>query len=124
MCCADSSSYFQSFDKIEPKEMSFSSLKGRLTCFGVLVEKVCQLPFALFFKGYKTFGRLISSALGALFLLLTAGISSWAREFFIRRMTIFSKDLGDWLLFPVAACTCFVRLLLACTIHPGLYLKY
>lgn len=123
MYFADACSYFQPVERIDPSMLSFGSLKGRLICLGLFIEKLFILPFALFCKSYKTFFRFLAAGIGAALLLLSAGISVQAREFFMRRCTTLSKDLADWVLFPIAAATCFVRLLLSCTVHPALYLK-
>ncbi len=103
--------------------LGFSSFKGRLICLSLLAEKVFLLPFALFCKAYKTCFRLFAAALGTCLFLMSAGISKRAREFYLRRWKALSKDLADWVLFPIAAAACFIRLLLSCTIHPALYLK-
>lgn len=123
MYFADACSYFQPVESIEPRVLSFGSFEGRLICLSLFIEKLFMLPLVLFCKSYKTLFRLLAASVGAAFLILSAGISVRAREFFIRRWAVLSKDLADWVLFPIAAATCFVRLLLSSTIHPALYLK-
>lgn len=123
MYFADSFSYFQSVEVVEPGMLSFGSFRGRFACLSILIKKLLYLPLALLCKSCKTFFRLLAAVLGGGLLIFTVGISVKAREFFVRRWVALSKDLIDWTLFPLAVLTCLVRLLLSCTVHPALYLR-
>lgn len=116
-------SYFRSSLEINPQLMRFNSLKGRLVCLGTFFNKLLALPFVLFSKVYKTFLRVCGIAITAALLLLTLGASERIRELFIRRSSKLAADLTGWLLLPLAALTCFARLLLAFTVHPALYFR-
>ena len=120
----DSDSYFQVADAVEPGMMRFGSIRGRMTCLGSLIEKLLVLPLALFCKAYKTVFRVAGFAFSAALVLASLGISTSARELFVRRTVSLSKDFTDWLLLPLAMTTCLMRLALAFTVHPALYFKY
>jgi hypothetical protein len=124
MNSAESKFYFGILEEIiaDPEWGRFRSVRGRLVCFALFIKRLLVLPFALGFKAYKTIFRLIGVLLGALFVLLTLGISENARNFFLRRASYLSKDFMDWLLLPFALITCLIRLGLASLFHPGLVL--
>ncbi len=98
-----------------------NTFAGRLLCVKDFLKRVATLPFALLYKVYRTLGKGVGVAFSALFVLLTVGSSPAAREFFLRRITAFTKDLADWIFFPFAVVGCFLRLLMALAIHPTFY---
>lgn len=120
-CCVDSNFYFHPSDEVDPKNVRFESLRGRLRCFASFVQKLISLPFALFCKSYKTFLRFCCVGYSAIYLLFTLGMSTKAQEFFSKRARCLANDLADWILFPFAVVTCLLRLILGTLIHPALY---
>lgn len=106
------------------KDLSrFGSLQGRFECFKVLVQKILYLPFGLFFKFFITFVRAIGVLVGFAGLALRFRKFPSAKEFFIQRFVMFSRDIADWLALPFTLFYGLVRLLLGCIVHPALYFQ-
>lgn len=121
---AESQSFFESSCEVADVKFSdFESIRGRARCLFILLEKVIVLPFALFFKLYKTSFRFLGLALSASLLLVTLGASVGIREFFVRRVCSIARDFADWILYPFAVFSCFSKLILAAFVHPGLYFQ-
>ena len=119
---AESQTFFDHCCEVaDGKLADFQSMRGRLRCFLVLLEKISILPFALLYKLYKTSFRFAGLLLSGILLLLTLGTSPGAREFFVRRISSLACDLADWVLYPFAIFSCFSKLLLAALVHPALY---
>lgn len=100
---ADSSSYFEA---PVPSQ-------DRFLCIKAFLALLVLLPFVLGFKLIKSFFRVVGVFLGVSFFILTLGMSFNIHEFLIRRVSLFSSDLADWLLFPFAILSCCLRLLWA-----------
>lgn len=98
-----------------------NSLPARVVCLKDFLKKCLILPFALLNKAYKTCYRTVGVCFGAILVLITVGSSPTAREFFVERIACLAKDLADWILFPIAIFTCFIKLLMALLLHPVFY---
>lgn len=121
---AESQSFFDSAcEAVDVKLSDFESIRGRARCLFILLEKLIVLPFALFFKVYKTSFRVLGLALSITLLLVSLGTSIGIREFFIRRVSALARDLADWILYPFAVFSCFSKLFLAALVHPGIYFQ-
>jgi hypothetical protein len=95
--------------------------KRRLFCFSSFLQKLLIIPFALFYKGFKSLFRAFGVLMGFSSLFITLGVSPAARRFFLKRMEMMGSDLGDWVLLPFAVFLCLFRLILASTVAPRLY---
>lgn len=102
---------------------NFRSIRGRMLCFKILLQKITFLPFALFFKALMTFFRTIAFAMGAIVFIATLGSSEKAQEVFARRGTSLAKDLADWITFPFVVGAGLFRLLLGSTLTPAVYFQ-
>ncbi len=111
----------QSFFEIASGPQLENTFPSRLLCLKDFGKRVLLFPFALLYKACKTALRGVGVCFGALLVLMTVGSSGTARAFFVERISIFAKDLADWLLLPFALITCFFRLLLALFLHPNFY---
>jgi len=107
----------------EPSFAEFSSIRGRVFCFVSFFKKIFLLPFAIIYKAIKTAFRATSIIIGFSLVLFSLGLSEEARRFFIRRISLFAFDIGDWLLFPLAIIVFFFRHIFAIVIHPRIHLK-
>lgn len=122
---ANSRYFFESTAEIGDAGWSeFQSVRGRVRCFILFFGKIWILPFALLYKFYKTFFRVVGLFLGAGLLLATLGTSGSAREFFLRRVSFAANDFADWVLYPFAILVYYGKLLLAASIHPALYFRF
>jgi hypothetical protein len=97
--------------------------QSRLFCLKDFLKKVALLPFSLLFKACKTFFRIVGVFFATALLFISLGTSESGRVFFTGRVSSLSKDLADWVLFPLAIFSCFFRLALAFIVHPSLYFK-
>ena len=111
----------QSFFEISNRPQVENTLDARLMCLKDFLKKCAVFPFALLVEVLKTLWRGVGVCFGALLIVITLASSSGARAFFIERVSIFAKDLADWILMPFALIVCFFRLILAFVIHPNLY---
>jgi hypothetical protein len=85
--------------------------KGRLSYLKEFCIHISLLPFALVFKLYKTFFNLLGVLTSVLAVLLSLGLSVFARDWFAGRMIKLAKDISDWFLWPVSVVVCLLRLL-------------
>ena len=102
-------SYSQAFFELS----SQLDVRKRSFCLKEFLKKISILPFALFFKIYKTFFRLVGVGLSGVFVALSLGLSVSAREWFVLRITEFAKDLSDWFLWPLSILAYLIRLILS-----------
>lgn len=100
-----SQAFFELSDDFQPRR--------RLHCAVDFLKKLSIIPFALFFKAYKTFFRVVGVGLSASLMLLTLGLSVSAREWFVLRMVELAKDVTDWVLWPFSIAAYLTRLLVA-----------
>ncbi len=118
----------KSFFELDPFLFSANQIansrKGRFFCFFLLLKKIGILPFALLGKGIKTSFRVFGIVLGFSSILLSLGLSSSSRNFFKERMEALAADISDWIVYPFGIAICLIRLILAITIHPRIYLNY
>lgn len=111
------------YDEFQSEMRGFRSLNGRLYCFKAFLQKILFLPFAILFKAIMTFFRAIGLLLSIALVIGSFGASIGAREFFFRRVLFFSRDLAEWVLFPLIIILDLFRLLLGCTLHPAVYFR-
>lgn len=117
MYCTTSKEFFEISDHIQQP----NTLKARFLCLKDFLKRCLVFPFALVMKACKTVVRAVGICLSLVFVLITLGSYSRAREAFVNRVSSFAKDLADWFLLPIAIVVCFFRLILAILIHPKLY---
>lgn len=119
-------SYFSEFSSgvFHPEMGGFRSLQGRFYCFKLLIQKIVTLPFVLAFKVCLTFCRGAGLLIGLVLLIVTFGASTGSREFFLRRVLFFAKDIAEWVLLPFSLALGFFKLLFGCTLHPSLYFRF
>lgn len=117
MYCTTSKDFFEISDHIQQP----NTLRARFLCLKDFFKRCLVFPFALVVKALKTVVRAASICLGLMFVLITLGSYSRAREVFVNRVSVLAKDLADWFLLPFAIVACFCRLILAILIHPKLY---
>lgn len=101
----------------------FGSIRGRMLCFKMFLQKFTFLPFALLFKVLMTFFRMIAFAAGAIMFIATLGSSEKAQEVFSNRVSMLAKDLADWIKFPFVVGVGLFRLLLGSTLTPAVYFQ-
>ncbi len=101
-----------------PKYSDFFSLKGRFITLLGLGKKILILPFALFFKVYKSFFKIIKVLATLTYVFLTLGLSKDTRRNFAEKLSFLGKDLADWIIFPLALFIFLLRHLLGATLHP------
>ncbi|MDE3045040.1 MAG: hypothetical protein KGJ02_00115 [Verrucomicrobiota bacterium] len=109
---------------VNPEVTEFKSIKGRLSAFLNLLDKLALVPLAFFYKLYKSFFCCLRVGVGAIGLFLTFGMAPLIREFFVEHVSLLARDLADWVLWPMAVLTCLGRLLLATLVHPALYFGF
>lgn len=107
----------------QPGIADFDSLRGRGLALRNFFAKLCLVPFAFLYKIYRTAVSCLAVGLSIFLLVLTLCGSQKAREFFIRRVSNFSQEIADWVLWPIAVVFCLMRLLMASVLHPALYFK-
>ncbi len=100
-----SQTFFELSDDFYPRR--------RMQCVKDFFKKVVILPFALFFKVYKTFFRVAGVCLSGGLMLVTLGVSVSVREWFVLRMGELGKDLTDWFIWPFSIAAYLTRLLIA-----------
>lgn len=111
----------QSFFEIANVGYLDNSFQGRLLCLKDFLKRCALLPLALLGKSYTTFFRTLSVCFGACLVLVTVGNSPIARAWFVGGTAKLAKDLADWVLLPIALCSCCVRLIIALSFHPIFY---
>ncbi|OGN64249.1 MAG: hypothetical protein A3E80_01085 [Chlamydiae bacterium RIFCSPHIGHO2_12_FULL_49_9] len=116
---SESQAFFDIFSHSEWVRCS----QSRLFCLKDFLKKVALLPFSLLFKVCKTFFRMVGVVMAAALLFISLGATESGRVFFMERVSSLSKDLADWVLFPLAIFSCCFRLALAFIIHPSLYFR-
>jgi hypothetical protein len=105
----------------QPKVAAFGSMQGRILALGCFFKTLFSIPIAFAYKAYKTVLSFLGVGFGLTALILTLCSSLSVREFFVKKFTQLAKELADWILWPIAAFLCLVRLLLAASVHPALY---
>lgn len=102
----------------DPSLRKFSSVKARGYCLVQLVKKSLFLPIFLIAKALVSVLRAGGVVLGAFFVIVSFRSSEKAERFFLRRLSFFARDLGDWILAPLTIIKTFGSLLLglACPI--------
>ncbi|PIS02261.1 MAG: hypothetical protein COT85_06205 [Chlamydiae bacterium CG10_big_fil_rev_8_21_14_0_10_42_34] len=111
----------QSFFEASSGPQMENSLGARTLCLKDFLKRLVAFPLDLVKKIYKTFFRGMGLGFAAVLLLVTLGCSMSVREFFVRRVIHFAKDVAEWVLLPFNLVGSFVRLLLALCIHPNFY---
>lgn len=106
-----------------PSELSgFSSVRGRISCFRILLQKISFLPISLLLKAVLTLFRGLGLGFGLIVFIMTLG-SSKAQEFFFRRSTAIAKDVMEWIVFPFIVLMGLFRLFIGSTLHPAVYFR-
>lgn len=114
---ADSRSFFE----VSNGPQLGNTLEARLECVKDFFKRILAFPGALLLKLCKTFFRGVGVCFAACLIVITIGSSEAARNYFIERISVFAKDLADWILLPFAIVGRVIRLILALLIHPSFY---
>lgn len=99
-------------------ELNCDSFCGRGECLQKLAHRTLSLPLILPLKALRTGLRLIGLGISVILFAGTLGLTRTAREFLLRRVSILTFDLGDWIVFPFAVFSGLLRLALGGLIHP------
>ncbi len=100
--------------------VEFASFRGRFLCFELVCKRLIVLPFALIAKLFRSLSMIAKCLFAIAFVFLTLGRSCTARSFLHRKMTDLSRDVEDWIVFPIVVLSCLGQLLLGAFIHPKL----
>ncbi|MBU6384106.1 MAG: hypothetical protein KGQ49_00675 [Verrucomicrobia bacterium] len=117
MFCTHSREFFEISIGPQPG----NTAEARLLCVKDFLKRLIGLPIALVGKVCKTCFRSVAVLLAAVFVIVTFGSVSSARDLLVGRIVIVAKDIADWILLPFALILCFLRLILALLIHPDFY---
>jgi hypothetical protein len=121
---ANSSSFFDfNWISFEEEMIRFRSIRGRLLCFKLLLQKIILLPFAFLFKAIGTSFRFLGLVASLALLMLSFGTSENARIVFCRRVAGFAADIADWVIFLFFLVSGFLRLIVGSTLHPAAYFR-
>jgi hypothetical protein len=101
----------------------FSSMRGRLLCFKMLLQKIAFLPFAILLKAAGTCFRMAIFSIGTIQYIASLGSSCKAQELLARRGEVLAKDLADWIVFPFVVGLGLCRLFLGTTLTPAIYFQ-
>jgi len=74
------------------------------------LRNVFFLPLTLVYKLIRTFLRTIGLAFSLFLLILTFGSSCGICDLFLRRTSILAADLADWVIYPFALLSRFVKM--------------
>lgn len=101
----------------------FNSMRGRLLCLKMFLQKITFLPFAVILKAAGTCFRLSVFSIGLIQYIASLGSSYKAQELLVRRGAVLAKDLADWILFPFVIGFGLLRLLLGSMLTPAIYFQ-
>lgn len=118
---AESKVLFSSYCNIyDPSCLRFSSIKGRFLALLQFAKSLFLIPVAIYYKLLVSIKKVIGFGFSLLALISTLALSSMIRGYFLKRLDILTKDLGDWVLYPFALFSFVARQLVGIFIHPRL----